>query len=166
MSFPLMAELEWLPGDLTWWIAGAGLAISVTAYLVGTRLMGSTTRPPVAPAVPNTQAEPDPFESGSSNERRQACRRKGSCVNVHITDDEQRQSRDGWLIDRSVSGLGVWSDRPSEPGTLLKVRPEHAPSMTPWVEVEVHFCKPHEHGWHLGCSYRKTPPYSVLLLFQ
>jgi hypothetical protein len=68
-------------------------------------------------------------------------------------------------MDRSVSGLGLWSERKVAAGTQLKVRPENGPDTTPWVEVEVCSCKPYEGGWQLGCAFVKTPPYSVLLLF-
>ena len=147
-----------------WGIAGAGVAVAGLAFVVGRRML--TGRPAVA-LPPETQTPThDPFESGSSSEKRVAARRKGASLEVLIADEQQRQPpHEGWVVDRSLGGLCLASTRQLEPGTFLRVRPKNAEMVVPWVEVEVRSCKLEEGVWQLGCQFRKTPPYSVLLLF-
>ena len=163
----VFADLDWLPGNELWWIAGMGLVATMLAFLLGTRLLGrqpvDTPQPEERPAP---EPGPDPFTVGATGERRQAFRRKGSSITVKISDvGPNAVAFPGWVMDRSVGGVGLWSEKKVAEGTPLRVRPDHAPAMTPWVEVEVRTCKEHEGGWHLNCAFVKTPPYTVLLLF-
>ena len=157
-----------LPGNWqTWGVAAAGLASCLAGLVLGRRLfVRSPGAPPVAaPAAP--PPPPDPFEFGSSSEKRAALRRKGAFVEVLVTDEAQQQHPwSAWVVDRSLGGLCLSVEREVEPGTVLRVRPRNAASMAPWVEVEVKSCKTEEGVLLLGCAFRKTPPYSVLLLFN
>jgi hypothetical protein len=158
----LYAAFEWVSGDDLWWIVGMGAIFSTLAFVVGARFL---TRQPVK-AEPQPGAVGDPIANAADKERRVAFRRKGSSVAVQIGELNQPESpHAGWVMDRSVSGLGLWSEKKETIGTQLKVRPTHGPEMTPWVEIEVCSCKEYEGGWQLGCAFVKTPPYSVLLLF-
>ena len=127
----------------------------------------SAPRPkPVAKDVPVDEAGHDPFALGGKTERRGAHRRKGSCVGVLMVDADQKGAkREGWVLDRSLGGLGLYSECQEEPGTTMRVLPENAPPMTPWIDVEVKECKPYETGYQLNCAFLKAPPYAVLLLF-
>ncbi len=161
----LLADLDLPAGAENWWIYFAGGLATLLVFLLGMRLLRSEPRPAPAGELP-AEPDSDPFVEGSRDERRLAMRRKGSSITVHITDfDLKGRPAEGWVLDRSVGGIGLWSPKPVGVGTLLKVRPEHAPAMTPWVDVEVRSCQPLEGGWHINAAFVKTPPYSVLLLF-
>ncbi len=147
-----------------WRVAGAGMAAAFLAFFVGRRLF--VKQPTVLPKAPEPPPSPDPFEIGSRSEKRASPRRKGSSVEVELlTEGQAGPPMTGWVHDRSMGGLGIRVEREVECGTVLKVRPRNAPLTAPWVEVEVRNCKPEDDAWQLGCSFRKTPPYNVLLLF-
>ena len=158
-----LGELN-LPAEWEQWgIIGAGLAVTGLALAVGRRMLASR---PVEPVRAAAAPEHDPFEAGSLSEKRVALRRKGSPVEVLVTDGKQLQEpHSSWVLDRSLGGLGLSSEREVPVGMVLKVRPRNAPPVTPWVDVEVRSCKPDEKGWQLGVAFCKTPPYGVLLLF-
>jgi hypothetical protein len=165
----LFADLSWLPGEDFYWIVGAGVTATALAFLFATQLFarqGPTENTAAAATPGSVKSNKDPFDSGAPSERRQAFRRKGSSITVLITDVAQTiQGWEGWVVDRSTSGIGLWSERQASPGLTVRIRPENAPPMTPWIDVEVRSCKPSEGGWQLGCAFLQTPSYSVLLLF-
>jgi hypothetical protein len=165
MTIAIFADLSWLPREELLWVAAAGILVSGVAFLVGFRVFSGVKtdrRPPTEPSG----KDHDPFATGSNTERRQSFRRKGSTVTVLIAEQHQTEAtKQGWVLDRSVGGLGLFSERPKEVGTLLRVRPERGPTTTPFIEVEVKSCTPYEDGWHLNCAFVQTPPYSLLLLF-
>ena len=148
-----------------WGVAGAGVAVTFLAFFAVRRFL---TAPPVVAVVerPAPPPSPDPFEVGSQSEKRVAARRKGSSVEVQLLPEGgPGPAATGWVFDRSLSGLGISFQHEVARGTVLKVRPRNAPAAVPWVEVEVRRCQPEGGTWLLGCSFRKSPPYSVLLLF-
>jgi CheY-like chemotaxis protein len=68
-----------------------------------------------------------------------------------------REGPEAAVRDRSREGLGLWLARPLPVGTVLAVRPAGAPEATPWVELRVKHCRPHEHGWAVGCQFVRPP---------
>jgi hypothetical protein len=159
-----LKQLPLPPGWEVWGVAGAGVLVAFLAFFVGRRLFaGQSTVLPRRPAGP---PRPDPFEVGSRSEKRSAIRRKGSSVEVELLlEGQPGPPTTGWVQDRSVGGLGLSVEGEFACGTVLKVRPRNAPATAPWVEIEVRSCKPDDSGWLLGCSFCKTPPYNILLLF-
>ncbi len=108
----------------------------------------------------------DPFTQGSATEQRRALRRGGNPVEVLLTSlQEESAPWRGWVLDRSVGGLCLGVDREIQPGTLLRIRPVHAPECTYWLEIEVRSCRALQSEYEIGCRFVKTPPWSVLLLF-
>ncbi len=79
--------------------------------------------------------------------------------------DKKKQPERGWVLDRSMGGIGIQSAKQIEPGTLLAVLPVNAPEMTPWVDIEVRTCRENSGGYELGCQFIRTPNWSVLLMF-
>lgn len=164
MMANLLKAVELPAGWEQWGVAGAGMVVAGLAFVVGRRLL--TARPAAVPVVEKTAPAPDPFLAGSATEKRVAARRKGATLEVWFTDEEQSGPPDSaWVVDRSLGGLGLCCEHEVPVGSFLRVRPKNAPTMAPWVEVEVRSCKLEDGAWQLGCSYRKVPPYSVLLLF-
>src|SRR5438132_9523482 len=108
----IFANFDWLPGDDLLWIAGMGLVITTLAFLLGGRLL---TRQPVLDG-PQPSEEPtttrDPFDAGANSERRQAFRRKGSSITVQLSElGPNALTHPGWVMDRSVNGIGLWSEK-------------------------------------------------------
>ena len=139
----------------------AGLLIARLTYLVGRRWL---CRPPWAypEQPPLGRLEPllDPFTAGSATERRESSRRRGHAVSVAVAE-----AGPGWVLDRSMGGLGLALPTPAPLGAVLNVRAANAPVGTPWAEVEVLHCRPEEDHQRVGCRFRQTPHMGVLLLF-
>jgi hypothetical protein len=164
MMANMLKTVELPAGWEQWGIAAAGLAVAGLALVLGRRLL--TARPVAVPVVEKTAPAPDPFVDGSASEKRVAARRKGACLEVWFTDEQQDGTpQSARVLDRSLGGLGLCCEQQVAVGSFLRVRPKNAPSMAPWVEVEVRSCKLEDGAWQVGCSFRKVPPYSVLLLF-
>src|SRR5438067_13902101 len=108
--------------------------------------------------------QPDPFIVGSPSERRTSPRRAGASVTVCIAGPLVG-AFEANVLDRSIQGLGLSAPRPVARGTLLRVRPTHAPTHTPWVQVRVKNCQKRGLRWMLGCQFLQTPSWDVLLLF-
>src|SRR5262249_45396243 len=137
-----LSELKLPPGWEQWGIVAACLAVAGLAFVVARRVF---TRPVVAPPPRPAEAprsDHDPFDVGSLSEKRAALRRRGSSVELLVTDERQLQPpRPGWVLDRSVGGLGITSACEVAVGTVLKVKPKNGPPATPWVEVEGRSCR-------------------------
>src|SRR5207245_9459784 len=87
-------------------------------------------------------------------ERRTASRRKGNPVPVTLSNARATSpALDGWIIDRSGTGIGVLVDEAVEVGTVLSVRPTKAHSGFGWLQVEVKNCRPDKSNWKLGCQF-------------
>jgi hypothetical protein len=109
---------------------------------------------------------PDPVKPVGTNERRLASRRGGHPVTIDLHDpDEIQPSQQGWVLDRSLSGLCLMIPHALPIGTFWKVRPSNAPRTMPAVRVEVKSCVPDGAEWKLGCQFEKTPNYAILLMF-
>jgi len=163
-----LKQLPLPAGWEVWGVVGAGVVAAFLAFVVGRRLLAGqpTGQPPGLPRRPASPAPLDPFEIGSRSEKRSAVRRKGSSVEVELVlEGHPGPPTRGWVQDRSVGGLGLSVESEFACGTLLKVRPRNVPATAPWVEIEVRSCKPGDNGWLIGCSFRQSPPYNILLLF-
>src|SRR5262245_49443814 len=87
----------------TWLVPVIGGATCLVAYLVGRAFLVSKPRPP----ADSTDAMTSEFLQGITRERRGAPRRKGSAVEVHLLLGQGQLPIPGWVIDRSIGGLGV-----------------------------------------------------------
>ena len=161
-----LQQLSFPGGWHLWGVAGAGIVASWLAFFAARRFLSA--HPTIVPERPQTPPEPlpDPFEVGSQSEKRVAARRKGPSIEVQLfRADMPDEALIGWVFNRSLGGLGISAENRFESGTVLKVRPRSAPT-APWVEVEVRSCNYEDGTWLIGCAFRKTPPYNVLLLFD
>lgn len=157
-------------------VVAAGVVGACAATLVGLRIVRGKPRPkPFALqlSVPLTAAAsaailtaPDPFLFGSRQERRGSTRRAGTPVSVLIADPSRTaQPYEGYVVDRSVGGLGLEVSTEVAAGTVLSLRPSQAAPMIPWVQVQVRYCKKTRDAWRLGCRFIRVPPSSVLWQF-
>jgi hypothetical protein len=110
----------------------------------------------------------DPFSQGSTSERRQAPRRRGNPVAVLLADEDVSvEPVDGYVVDRSINGLGVELDHPVdvETGMVLAVRPKSDAKCAAWTRVVVRNCeKVGSHG-RLGCEFTRPPDSQTMLHF-
>jgi hypothetical protein len=143
---------------------GAGIVVAAATFFIGRRWLA---RHPDAlgPSLAYNGPPRDPFVMGSASEKRMALRRKGNTVAINLSDSEGKPIGSAVVFDRSMGGLGVWTDQGYPPGTVLRVRTVNAPPSTPWVEVEVRTSHKEGAQWQLGCSFTKSPPWGVLLMF-
>ena len=151
-----------------------GTSMVGLAYMASRLVLRGRTPPATKPAVSASSSPPpcpprlttDPFVLGSSQEHRDSIRRSGSVIQVGLADAEgQTEIGRGFVVDRSVSGLGLEVDVRLEPGTIVSVRPGRADLRAPWIQVEVASCTAKENYWRVGCKFVRTPPWSTMLLF-
>jgi hypothetical protein len=161
-----------LPLILTWVVPVIGVVAAGLTFLVGRAISkGRKTRtggesPGGAGSSVRGGGASDPFIFGSNSERRSGARREGNTVEVILADrDERAAPLQGWVVDRSVGGLGLRTEVPLPVGAVFSVRPRSASAIVPWTEVEVKSCRQHAATWEVGCQFVRTPPWSVLLLF-
>jgi hypothetical protein len=105
--------------------------------------------PAVAVASPAVAATP----AAHSIERRALPRQQANQVLIELASvmDESR-TFNGWVIDYSAAGLGLWVQHRMPVGTYLMVRPARSTSDTKWREAEVKNCNRHQEGYRLGCK--------------
>src|SRR5262249_282743 len=135
LQLPPLGAGVWIP-------LVVGLVVACTA-LVACRFLGRRPAQPKpqdeikAPQPANPKhASYDPFVQGSASEQRTAYRRTGNPVEVVITwATGTRAEMRGWVVDRSVGGLGLCAPQEVASGTLLKVTPPNTSGMTLAVEV-------------------------------
>ncbi|HBI45255.1 MAG TPA: hypothetical protein DDY78_20735 [Planctomycetales bacterium] len=145
----------------TWLILLIGIGTAFVAFAAGLKTLrkGKSKAPKLAAAA-------DPFAAVGTHERRTAIRRGGHPVTLDLHDPEELQpSQQGWVLDRSLSGLCLMVPNALPIGSFWKVRPCNAPQAMPLVRVEVKSCAPDGAEWKLGCRFEKTPNYAVLLMF-
>src|ERR1700683_1642872 len=120
-----MAFVDFVPNlDFTHWglwlIGAAGLGAAVLPLVVGRYLyrrhadeepdQKEDTYPPVR----------DPFVHGNSREQRWTPRRKGGAVGVLISDEKALATPwHGMVLNRSLGGLCLATDRTIAPGTII-----------------------------------------------
>jgi len=98
-------------------------------------------------------------------ESRRWLRRFGPPVRVVVADALDADLGMAWVVDRSAGGLGFQLEQPLDVGTVLKVRPYHAPGLKLWLEGVVKNCQDQEDFFKVGCQFVQTPPVGILRLF-
>jgi hypothetical protein len=151
-----------IPEFKGWTIPVAGTLAAGLAFVTGSLFFGRR-KSPAQPAGEATTVKPP--QQGPTD-RRSSYRREGTDVEVLISDAEVKIAPiQGWVTDRSLGGVGLRAPASLAVGTILSLRPCNAPSVAPWVQVEVKSCRQQGNFWEAGCQFLRTPPYSVLLLF-
>lgn len=97
-------------------------------------------------------------------ERRIERRRIGNPVSIVIADPSAADEPcSAWVMDRSLTGLGVWADAAEPVGSVLTVRPAQAEDW--WTRVIVKHCREERGNWVLGCQFVEAVPWKQLRLF-
>jgi len=145
-----------------WLVAVIGAMTCVLAYLFGRLFLVSKPRVQGDPDGPVVN---DNFLQGITRERRGAPRRSGSSVEVQLLMGQNQDPIPGWVLDRSIGGLGILTDQELPNGAILKVRPKSAGEATPWTDVTVRSCRRDGSRYEVGFQFHRTPNWSVLLQF-
>jgi len=108
-------------------------------------------------AVPTSPA-------GQSVERRVWPRRCRD-VSVLLADLEDREVPfAGLVVNYSLGGLCLTTDREIDEGTVLRARTASAASSVPWVQIKVRNRRRQEESWELGCGFVLTPAWEMFTL--
>jgi len=100
------------------------------------------------------------------SEKRRSLRREGNWVPVKVSQDpDGHRIVEAVVVDRSKSGLKIYTTRAVKQGTVLCVKAENAPEGTPWVFVQVCRVTRHRKYHELGCQFTQEVPWNLLLLF-
>src|ERR1700716_4038016 len=120
-----MEDLLVNPDPQTWqrWIIMlTGLASAILALFLGRMVLQARWRKPSTP--PEEAAGEGPYVQGSSQERRQAIRRHGTPVKILVTGRKaQDRPEEGWVLNRSLSGLGLCLSEAQKQKAILNIRP-------------------------------------------
>ena len=156
-----LEQIFQLPGAYIWLPALAFVLVVGAIYWM-TRPAPQLAQVDEAPAV-------KPVVTQKPKDQRTMHRRQGNPVEVHIAAPDKKDERSiGSVLDRSVGGMRLAVFNTLEVGTVVSIRPVHADSIVPWVDVEVRSCRPSVEmpdQFEVGCQYVKSPPYSIQLLF-
>jgi len=162
-----MEDLLVNPDAQTWqrWIIPlTGLASAILTLFLGRMVLQARWRKPATP--PEEAAGEGSYVAGSSQERRQAIRRHGTPVKILVTGRKaQARPEEGWVLNRSLSGLGLCLSEAQKQNAILNIRAVDAPENMPGIDVQVVHCQKKEQGWEVGCTFVQRPPWSVLLMF-
>src|SRR5262245_34063321 len=109
--------LEWTGLPEGWRAPAVGAAVSGLVLVVGLLLL---RRGPRARAALDVGEQ---LSTAGNADRRLALRRTGNPVDVVITSQPGQGEWRCWVLDRSVGGLRLGSERPVRPGQVLQVRP-------------------------------------------
>jgi hypothetical protein len=72
----------------------------------------------------------------------------------------------GAVLDRSAGGICLDVKNRLAMGTLLRIRPSHAPDIVPWIQVEVVNSRPADNNvWKIGCQFNGMPADTAFWLF-
>jgi hypothetical protein len=163
-----MSPLYLFAAELPSWVIWAMPTIAVGSVglgvVVGRRLYGARPAAPTEfPPPPEDQAEDE--DDARWVERRLSPRHKVRQVKVLLSDAAaQTPPFEGWLLNRSLGGLGLSVSRSVDAGTILSVRQAVGNEVTPWVRVEVRYCRMERGRWTLGCKFVDHLPSNSLVV--
>jgi hypothetical protein len=113
--------------------------------------------------------EPDPYAGGSFSEQRVTPRRKGNPIAILVADGDTEQEPfvEGFVIDRSTSGLGLelLGRAKFKAGMRLTIRPKKAPDQVPWTRIIVRHFRQLDDHCRLGCKFARHPGSELMMMF-
>lgn len=136
----------------------AGAMFFGVAFFVGRLLLGSQPEPIEEKVLP-----PDP--ESKTQERRSALRRGGSTVEVDIQIPNNDTILTGYVINRSIGGLGLTLHCELSKGSVIKIRPRTTTKMATWTSATVRSCRDDGHHYEIGVQFHHTPDWGQMLQF-
>jgi len=156
----------WSPNPLlsagSYWIVPAiGAAACGLAFFVGRLISRSTGRGRMGP----DELVDISFLGGITRDRRSAPRRKGNTIEVRLRLGEMGPVVRGWVVDRSIGGLGLLVDGPVPTGVEAGVRPCTDNECVPWTTVTICSCRQEGPWFEVGCQFHHVPSWNDMLQF-
>jgi hypothetical protein len=138
------------------WVFIIGSGIGVPLMFAAVAFLRRKPRTPApAPAPRALSGTAAGFKVQSREELRDVPRRGGHPVSVTIECYSGRIS--GWVIDRSLRGIGIQTERAVPPGEVVKIRPAEAGPVVAFEKAQVRHCTPSGQEFHIGCEFFRTP---------
>jgi hypothetical protein len=109
--------------------------------------------------------KPDSFFD-SHHERRRSPRRLGAPLGVRVLyfdAEDLSRSEEGWVLDHSKEGLGLWINRGVSSSDVLNVRFLAHPTV-PWISVQVRYCRAMGGRYKVGCQFIQNTSEDVFRL--
>lgn len=161
-----MFELDtlnaWIAYNETLTIAIVGLSCTATVLVLG-RFLG---RKPKTNKHSQTSSKSHALTSWHGKERRANPRQEAERQEILLCDPDLRNSAEyGLLVDRSLGGLGIELRQPIEVGEKLRIRPLMTPPETPWILVEIRYCRKKGRVFRIGCQFVESTSWDVMSLF-
>lgn len=154
-------------------VEAIGVGGAVAAVLVILVLLASRKRKPVQfdemddpfkPVIPGGP-EYDPFTHGSATDKRRAMRRRGNSVRVLVSDkDAKAVPQEGWVLDRSLTGMCLAVRDAVPVGTVLSVCVADADPRV-WIQLTVRNCHQRKAVVAVGGELVGSHPSNVLWPF-
>jgi hypothetical protein len=110
-------------------------------------------------------AEPKWMPTLTAGDRRKRYRRRGNPVPVRLVGLDGNRQFDGRVLDRSQGGLRIESATPARTGATLLVRSCQAPPDSPWVPVNVRWCREKNGRIQFGCQFTQEPSLPTMATF-
>lgn len=140
-----------------WIFSLLALACAMLGLYAG-RLIYRPRRLPTVQA--GTAPEVASDDEGGWADRRAHARHRVRQLKVLISDAQaQATPIEGWLLNRSLGGLGLSVSRAIESGNIVSVKPCNDDPHAPWVQVEVRYCRLERGRWTLGCKFVDESPH-------
>jgi len=154
-------------------VEAIGVGAAVAAVLVFLVLLAGAKKKrvkfdeaddPFKPVIPGGR-DYDPFTHGSATDKRRSIRRRGISVRVLVSDEQAKAvPQEGWVLDRSLTGMCLAVRDPVTVGTVLSVCVADADPRV-WIQLKVRNCHQRKSVVAVGCELVGSHPSNVLWPF-
>ncbi|MGF1582192.1 MAG: PilZ domain-containing protein [Gemmataceae bacterium] len=167
LTIPLLAQGWWE----TWLVPAIGL---VAAGVIG--ILGRLYFRFAAESATSSLASPTCPMSGSSFqqaqsdhvgiERRAHPRYVVKPMEVLLVRLESHEIvATGQVLDWSLGGLGLLLNEEVPIGFHFQLQPTISQAESPWVRVEIRYCRPRDDRWRVGCQFVEASSWEVMQMF-
>jgi len=134
------------------------------AFVVGFTAWKALKKGPRAQQAEDVPPRQDPSSYQPLEGNRRAVRRDGVPTLVELGIG--KKAYQGWILNRSTTGLCIATRAPVGPGSTIMVRGVQYSEPGPWVMLRVQNCSQDgDDCLILGCQFVGSQPWSVLLHF-
>ncbi len=176
MSTMLTEALRAQVGWDAWLVPAAGLLAAGVITLLGRLYFWyASETTPESEATPESIPPSAHFRSDSSHTENKASnhvdRRLHPRYSVEpkevllVEADSRKVVATGLVLDRSLGGLGLLLNEQVHVGLRLRLRPTTAEPESPWVQVDIRYCRPRGDKWRAGCQFVEVSSWDVMNMF-
>jgi hypothetical protein len=136
-----------------WWV-GIGALLSIGAGLVLGRFIWGRHAASAVPSVNSATSASPAQDEDYWREKRSSPRYQVRARKVLLAESPDHADRiEAVLLNRSLGGLGLSTDRQVEAGKSMHVCLCESDDDTRWLPIEVRYCRPERGRWALGCKF-------------